>query len=125
MCHESVVNEFDAPERVDAARSRSAYNAGKRRGVCQIGEAHFPGNPVSCQQYPLVDYRSVGQNATARCRFARSSLSVTKDALRWISSALILAIEEADACEAARGRDEQFHRVLRHAIELQESCANH
>jgi len=42
MCHESVVNEFDAPERVDAARSRSAYNAGKRRAFVKLARHTSP-----------------------------------------------------------------------------------
>jgi len=118
MCHESVVKDFDAPDRSTWRVSAVPWSR-QAHGVCQIGEARAPEILHLAKQYSIVDYSFVGQNATIGDRFARSSLAVTNDALRRISSALILAIEEADACKATRGRDDQFHGVLRHAIGLQ------
>ena len=118
MCHESVVKDFDAPDRSTWRVSAVPWSR-QAHGVCQIGEARAPEILHLAKQYSIVDYSFVGQNATIGDRFARSSLAVTNDALGRISSALILAIEEADACKATRGRDDQSHRVLRQAIELQ------
>jgi len=96
MCHESVVKDFDAPDRSTWRVSAVPWSR-QAHGVCQIGEARAPEILHLAKQYSIVDYSFVGQNATIGDRFARSSLAVTNDALGRISSALILAIEEADA----------------------------